>query len=82
MANPANDEASHTQAHAVNAPPNNTVVVEDPLKNPPNNLGLADVRDQDRTNDLIGSQNTQPVSDGPTKADQEKAAKLAKELNI
>ncbi|GAA5882831.1 hypothetical protein JCM16303_002483 [Sporobolomyces ruberrimus] len=76
------DEGSHTQKDPVNAAPNNTVVVSDPLKNPPNNLGLSDVRDQDRTNDLIGSQTTEPVSDGPTAADEKKAAELAKKLNI
>ncbi|GAA5963022.1 hypothetical protein JCM3765_006754 [Sporobolomyces pararoseus] len=76
------DAGSHTQKDPVNAAPNNSVVTSDPLKNPPNNLGLADVRDQDRTNDLVGSQTTEPVSDGPTEADQKKAAELAKKLNI
>jgi len=32
MANPSDDPKSHTQEHAVNAPPNNTVVVDDPMK--------------------------------------------------
>lgn len=32
MANPADDPKSHTQEHAVNAPPNNTVVQDDPMK--------------------------------------------------
>ncbi|GAA5831428.1 hypothetical protein JCM5353_005720 [Sporobolomyces roseus] len=82
MANPSDDPKSHTQEHAVNAPPNNTVVVDDPMKNPPNNLGLADVRDQDPTNDLVGARNTEPVSDGPSKADQKKAEELAKKMGV
>ncbi|GAA5923794.1 uncharacterized protein JCM15063_003768 [Sporobolomyces koalae] len=76
------DPGSHTQEKPVNAPPNNSVVVSDPLKDTPNNLGLADVREQDRTNDLIGTEGTQPVSDGPTEEDQKKAAELAKKLGI
>lgn len=31
------------------------------LKNPPNNLNLADPSEQSRTNDLIGARDTQPV---------------------
>ncbi|GAA5908925.1 uncharacterized protein JCM6883_002555 [Sporobolomyces salmoneus] len=76
------DAGSQTQKDPVNAHPNNSVVTDDPLKNPPNNLGLADPREQDRSNDLVGSQNTEPVSDGPTAADQKKAAELAKKLGI
>jgi len=34
---------------------------EEYIKNPPNNLNLADPSEQSRANDLIGNQNTLPV---------------------
>jgi hypothetical protein len=78
---------------------------EEYIKNPPNNLNLADPTEQSRTNDLIGARDTAPVrpirsnwdcltapdwppacmhvqiSDGPTAAEQERAKKLAAELD-
>ncbi|SCV68636.1 BQ2448_757 [Microbotryum intermedium] len=32
------------------------------MKHPPNNLNLADPREQDRASDLIGARDTEPVS--------------------
>ncbi|GAA6064537.1 hypothetical protein JCM10212_005641 [Sporobolomyces blumeae] len=41
------------------------------IKDPPNNLGLEDPSQQSRTNDLIGSQNTEPTKWGDPMSEEE-----------
>ncbi|GAA6064538.1 hypothetical protein JCM10212_005642 [Sporobolomyces blumeae] len=78
------DKGAHTQEKPVGA--SHGLVGDtnaDLLKQaPPNNLGLADPREQDRSRDLVGVEGTEPVGDGQTEADKKKAEELAKKLNV
>ncbi|GAA5879377.1 hypothetical protein JCM5296_003319 [Sporobolomyces johnsonii] len=78
------DARSQTQKDPVGAPPNNSVVTgvnDEYMKNPPNNLDLADPSEQDRASDLIGARNTEPIADAPSKEEQKRVQELADKLN-
>ncbi|GAA5879380.1 hypothetical protein JCM1840_006028 [Sporobolomyces johnsonii] len=51
------------------------------MRHPPNNLGLADPRTQDRASDLLGVAGTEPVKDPPTEAELAKVRELADKLS-
>ncbi|GAA5914071.1 hypothetical protein JCM6882_001841 [Rhodosporidiobolus microsporus] len=56
--------------------------VERDLKNPPNNLDLADPREQDRAADLVGSQTTEAIDDTEQSAEEKaRIQALADKLN-
>ncbi|KAL8284110.1 hypothetical protein RQP46_004859 [Phenoliferia psychrophenolica] len=65
--------------------PNNAVtdhnIHDDYIKNPPNNLGLADPSEQSRTNDLIGKEGTETARDPPSEEEQKRVEELAAKLN-
>merc|ERR1711939_782496 len=54
---------------------------EDFFRNPPNNLGLDDPREQDRAADLVGNQNTEPIADPQTEEERKRVQALADKLN-
>ncbi|SGY32969.1 BQ5605_C002g01428 [Microbotryum silenes-dioicae] len=52
------------------------------MKHPPNNLNLADPREQDRASDLIGARNTEPVNnDPPSEEEMRRVQEMANRLN-
>ncbi|GAA6019040.1 hypothetical protein JCM10207_006297 [Rhodosporidiobolus poonsookiae] len=57
-------------------------LAEQYIRDPPNNLGLDDPREQDRASDLIGSQTTEPIDDTPQSAEEKRRIQqLADKLN-
>ncbi|GAA5930387.1 hypothetical protein JCM3775_004377 [Rhodotorula graminis] len=51
------------------------------FRDPPNNLGLSRAADQDRSADLVGSQNTQPIAEPQTEEERKRVQELADKLN-
>ncbi|GAA6033730.1 hypothetical protein JCM8097_004402 [Rhodosporidiobolus ruineniae] len=56
--------------------------IEEFIKNPPLNVPGITKEEQDRANDLVGTQNTEPINDEPQSEEEKKrVAELAKRLN-